>query len=243
MTKDSISTGFEEDSSKGIIIKICFASILIIITFNILITFGFYNSSSFSFNSLSILITSCLGIIIGVAIYNLAILFEIKIGEYAGISRIISDLINVAITLVYSNYLNDLYNSFITWFLYSNLGITFKLVSLYIYYSLISPFWIQILNISMVISNFLWIFLFSYYFYLLGKERNNSFFKMTSFSYLFSFFLLLINYIIPYIFLNLLSILLQNIFLLFSFKIILTIKGNFSEKINPNYRPIHTKYE
>jgi len=231
------------DLSKNTIIKIGIVCIFLIIVYNIISSLFFLNNSGGNFNSLSILINSSLGIILGFVIYNIGVIFGKKIGEYAGISKIIFDFVFIVFSLFYNNYLINLEDSFVPLFYFFNLDFPSQILLLVIYYSLVSPFWFQLAYFLINLLVFIEVAFIFNFFYILGNEKDNFYFKTTSVSYLISYVLMLIFYYIPYIIFYLSSILLQSIFLLISLQIIISSKIRFIEQLNPNYKPIHQEYE
>ncbi len=234
---------YEEDFSKNIIFKVSFICVIVLIIYNILNLIFYYSSVGTGFNFLSILTNSSLGIIIGLTIYNSAINFNIKSGEYAGISKIVFDFTRISIYLYYNNYLGELYNSLNIFILFPGFDEVIKLVIFFQVMSSIRPLWIEILDFVNLGLNLFSILLISYYFHNLGKERNNNYFKMTSIAYIFSFILLIIFSLIPVAIFYLSSILIENIFLAISFNVFLTTKIKIVEQLDKNYKPIHTEYK
>ncbi|NVM02867.1 MAG: hypothetical protein HWN67_11055 [Candidatus Helarchaeota archaeon] len=240
---DNALSDYEEDFSKNIIFKIGFLCVIILIIYNTLNLFFYYSSFGAGFNFLSILINSSLGIILGLAIYNSAINFDMKNGEYAGISKIVFDFAKISIYLYYNNYLGELYNSFILFIVFPGVN---DVIRQFLFFQLISsirPIWIDLLDLGIIGLNIFSNILISYFFHILGKERNNNYFNMTSIAYIISLILLIIFSLIPFAIFYLSSILLENIFLAISFNIFLTIKFKIIEQLDPNYRPIQTEYK
>jgi hypothetical protein len=234
---------YEEDFSKNIIFKVSFICIIVLIIYNILNLIFYYSSVGTGFNFLSILINSSLGIIIGLAIYNSAINFDMKIGEISGFLKIVFDFTKISVYLYYNNYLGELYNTLNIFIIFPGLDEVIKSILFFQIISSIRPFWIEILDFGILGLNLFSISLISYYFHNLGKERNNNQFKMTSIAYIISFILLILFSLIPFAIFYLSSIILETIFLAISFNIFLTIKIKIIEQLNPNYKPIRTEYK
>ncbi|MFX0139986.1 MAG: hypothetical protein ACFFDN_40465 [Candidatus Hodarchaeota archaeon] len=239
----NISSDFEEDLSKNSIFKMGFVCIIIIIIYNILNILIYYSSQSVRFNFISILINSCLGIILGLAIYNTAIIFDLKIGEYAGISKIIFDFAKVSINLYYNSYLGDLFNSYTFFIIILVQDVLIKQILIFQLISLIRPVLIDILDLGIIGLNLISLILISNYFYNLGRTKNNFYFKMTSIAFIISLILVIFYSFVPFAVFYLCSILLEHLFLAISFNIFLTVKIKYIEQLNSNYRPIRTEYK
>ncbi|MFX1450417.1 MAG: hypothetical protein ACFFCM_06230 [Promethearchaeota archaeon] len=240
---ENISSDYEEDLSKNIIFKIGFFCIIIMIIYNILNTILYYSSQNIGLNFLSILINSSLGIILGLVIYNSAIIFNMKIGEFAAIAKMIYDFVNILIYLYYNNYLGDLFNSYSLLIIFPGLEDAIKQILFFQLISLIKPIWIDILDLGILGLNLMSIILISNYFYNLGQKRNNFYFKMTSIAFIISLILVIIFALVPFTIFYFCSILLENFFLAISFNIFSTTKLKYIEELSPNYRPIRTEYK
>jgi len=242
LTNNAFLSDLEGDFSKNIIIKIGIACIILIIIYNIISALIFYDLSV-NFNSLTILINSSIGIILGFVIYNIGLNLGKKIGEYAGISKVIFDFILITFSLFYNNYLYSLDKLFSPLIIIPGLDISQRLLRLISYYSSTRPFWFQFVYFLINLSVFIEIALISDFFYILGKEKENLNFKMTSVAYLISYVIRLIFYYLPFILLYLSSTLIENVFLLSSLQVISSLKISFIEQINPNYKPIREEYK